>query len=147
MSNSSIEAPSHGSETDPELAWLVSLVDGDETLAYAVTLTLSGQTVSGQLVSGARFFGGLADRYRDLPVDPAQPGDHEPVSTVIARSFDESVGDYRANSDDDEYVEPAFIHLADATVRHGQSVLPLPLWRGRLTSIVGWALDLPDAPL
>jgi len=144
--NSTNNEPS-GVEIDPELAWLVSLVDGDETLAYDITLTLGGQSVEGQLVSGARFFGGLAERYRELPVPEATPEDHESATTVIARSFEESVADYRANNDDDDYVEPAFIHLADATVRHGRDAVTVPLWRGRLTSIVGWTLGAADASL
>lgn len=132
---------------DPDLVGLVQLADG-YGLEYDVVLTLAGQTVAGTLIGGRVFATDVADVVQGQDPDETLRG---ALATRFRKRAEELEGfgaasklgelDPEGPKSDDLPSMPdvEYIHLRDATAS-SLSGRTLPLWRGRLTDVVGWTL-------
>jgi hypothetical protein len=138
-----IETPSHKTPqfgaSDWFLQHLVSLVN-DTPLQLPITLQVSGMLVSGQLVSGACYFEGIAgDFAHGIAAYPD-------VAASVRESFT-SLGTTIYKTDPNDTAPgpaPHFLHLQNAQF-FGPAAQPIPQtggmwWRGRVTEVGGFSL-------
>jgi hypothetical protein len=143
MSESNDGAPGQ----DPDLVSLVQLADG-YGLEYDIVLTLAGQTVQGTLISARAFAKDMADTAQGQdPDNTLRAG----IAARFRKHADELAGfgatsklgelDPEGPDSDDLPAMPdvTYIHLRDATAS-SLSGRTLPLWRGRISDVVGWTL-------
>jgi hypothetical protein len=144
---------SEDEETSPSLPlppdWLLAIfvsMANDVEMELSICLHVSGQLVSGTLISGRRYFREFADQWEE---SFRQLGTAEDAR-MIAEPFAElaKIYDRPPKEDATRRPPPAFIHLRDARVFAPGSA-PIPgnrgvLWRGRLESISGFFLGKLD---
>jgi len=128
--------------------FLVRLIDMANRygLETGVILTVGGTTVTGQIISGRKFFVEMAEGLAKATITSTDEGAEPTIAEVMSEAF----GTYK-----DVYLEPgdeawetktpraAYIHLRNAKILvPGQPLVPANglLWRGKLTSIDGVAL-------
>jgi hypothetical protein len=106
---------------------------------FPLTLSVGGAMISGRLVSGKRYFEGVAE------VMSSGRTNNEEVRKLLVRMLEQNVRIYERPEDAPEgWVppEPGFIHLMDARVfTPGRQPLPENqgvLWRGKLNAIDGF---------
>ena len=133
---------------DDQLASLVQMANAFG-LEQQVVLTLPGQVVTGTLIGAKAHFDELATIVRRDESEETLRGS---LAAAFRAHGDElsqwGAGSKLGDLDPDAPAapdlapmpEPGFLHLRDASVG-GQR---LPLWRGRLSGVVGWAVGSPD---
>ena len=125
---------------EPNIDWyLAALVDDVNGLekgeGFGVTLTVSGQLVSGTMISGSEYFDLLGDAMvRGLPEDKAE----------AVKAYYSGPGDLYGPERDDDHSSPVYVHLKDARY-FGWGGNPVPassgfLWRGKLTAVDAFSL-------
>ena len=127
--------PQHaGSDRPDHLLRLLSRLASQAGLEMALRLFTSAGVISGTLVGGASYFREIV-----ATIVPEGATDDAPRD-VIAGLFTQ-VGDGYQNTNRDEEPTVAYIHMKDCWLYSpGQGPLEVGLWRGRLSSIDGWAL-------
>jgi hypothetical protein len=132
---------------DPDLVGLVQLADG-YGLEYDLVLTLAGHTVEGTLISARAFAKEVADSAQGQDPDNTLRGGlaarfrkhADELSSFGAASKLGELDPEGPDSDDlPAMPDVEYVHLRDATVS-SLSGRTLPLWRGRITDVVGWSL-------
>lgn len=130
-----------GNSVDWFLQNLVSIAN-NSPLEFGITLFTEGLIVSGQLVSGKKFFSDFAKEFSD-----AYPGDDDSKASI--KSAFESKGEIYDQGPDADVPPPQFIHLVNARcfAHNGQ---PLPsnkgvAWRGKINAVSGFNLGQLDA--
>jgi len=124
------------SSLDHVIQSLVQLTNMTD-IEFGITLTVAGFLISGTLVSGKRFFDGLAQQMADS-------FQAEDVKKSIHKYFN-SFGDiYDVQRLEDERRTPIFIHLREAKLFHN-SGKPIPgnkgvFWRGRISQVSGFCM-------
>jgi hypothetical protein len=131
------------------------LLDAISEHGYAVpvVLTVSGLTIEGLAVSDTefveRFNRELHRRGNASVVDPPALWAGQERETERMRR--QSALDPLLNEDFDPYADaawrpswPKHVQIVDVTVNAGSSLLHLPFWRGRLSSVSGWSLGPRD---
>ena len=137
------------SNADWFLQLLVKTVNGKDDIAFPITLNVSGVMISGELVSGHRYFEGFAKDLKEVLFGTNSEGGND-----IERSI-RQLGDIYTQSlrepelDDEELSPPNFIHLMNARVFH-PSGKPIPdnkgvWWRGKLNAIDGFIVGTLSA--
>ena len=141
LSNEEFELAQDGNSVDWFLQNLVSIANSG-SLEFGVTLFTEGLIVSGQLVSGKKYFSTFANEFSD-----AYPGDDDSKANI--KSVFESNGEIYDRGSDADVPPPQFIHLINARcfAHNGQ---PLPnnrgvTWRGRINAVSGFNLGQLDA--
>ncbi|MFG6111142.1 gas vesicle accessory protein GvpU [Stenotrophomonas nematodicola] len=125
-----------GLGVDDFLQSIVNTVNLQPNYQLPVTLYLGGSLVSGQLISGDRYFEEMAELLSRGTYD----AEHE---RELTRASVNEFGDkYRkAREDQGEQDGPVFIHLREASV-FGLTGSPIPsnpvLWRGRINAVSGF---------
>jgi hypothetical protein len=122
---------------------LVQVAQGAEPRP-AVTLTVGGLLVTGELVDGQTWFAELASRTDAIPADALDP--------ALVSRLKQLLGGFAARYRNPGQGEPAsgepeHLHLRNARVYH-PSGSPIPsgegvLWRVRLSAVDSFSLDLP----
>lgn len=144
-------------EHDSFLEWLVAYCD-DYDLPFGITVTVGGLIVSGNLISGRRYFERTVQVFAErldveLPLAPLDPQSTEPISggEAFVRMFDNlrEMVEQRAQQRQEVDIEaepekladlnPRYIHLQDVRmVRTDGGLIHLPqssLWRARLEAV------------
>ena len=132
---------------DPDLVRLVQMANAFG-IEHQMVLTLPGQVLTGTLVSGQVYFNGLAASVQGNDGEDTMRG-------ALAAGFRQRGEDFAdwgaagtlgaldpAGPDDDQLAAlpaVAYLHLRDVAVA-GVAGGRLPLWRGRLTDVVGWTV-------
>lgn len=124
---------------DRALADLVVMINSTAKGEIGATLTVNGSVVSGDIISGERFFLGLQEEIRN-----ASGADNR-----LADTWQPMVDAYRADREADVDFDAAlkntvFIHLRNAKVINGETS-NVGFWRGRLESVDGWSIGRLDA--
>lgn len=144
------------SELAPDyvLARLVDLANSS-SLELGITVTVSGSTITGTLISNRKWFDLQAASFKTgLQVEGDEIGVHslfENWSRLTQETKEEEakvreaiegieLPDRYLSAIDEEDSSVAFIHLADARIVHPQGFVPAEgaPWRGRLDQISGW---------
>jgi hypothetical protein len=123
---------------DNVFAMLVHVANTSD-VEMGITLHVSGQMITGRLISGATFWTECAADLRDGGRGPAE------LIEPMAESMERVAAEYRKAYTDDEAVieDPsitAFLHLRNAHTLGPQGPTPTDgaLWRGRLASVDGF---------
>ncbi len=102
---------------------------------FGITLNVSGQTISGTVIGGKKYFKLFAENFSS-----AWP--HENKDT-IKKVFEENAEIYELKTDEELLPPTQYIHLMDARVYHQNGSTPSNegvLWRGKINSICGYSL-------
>lgn len=126
-----------GRSVDWFLQNLVSIAN-NSNVEFGITLFVEGIIVSGNLVSGKKYFETFADEFSN-----AYPGDPD-TKEGIRQAFASNSSIYDSEDDEHDLPRPQYIHLIDSRcfAPGGQ---PLPgnsgvLWRGKINSVSGFNL-------
>lgn len=129
------------------LALLAQLSDRAD-LDVPVTLVAGGGLISGRVVGGWEFFNHYADAFRRLAA--RQGGGAESTGALLQGAFEEFAGEYAQDSGrpqttrevDTDALEPAWLHLAEATVTvGGKQTRQAGSWRVRLDQVAAWTVE------
>lgn len=131
-----------GQSVDWYLQRLVAIVN-NTNVEFGLTLHVEGAIISGQLVSGKRYFETFAQEFAG-----AYPGDEEGKEN-IRKALASHASIYDEPEAGTEVPPPQFIHLLDArSFAPGGHQLPSNrgvLWRGKINSVSGFSLGLLSA--
>ncbi|WP_328581020.1 hypothetical protein [Streptomyces sp. NBC_00370] len=143
--NGSTEQPSQDSTptitepvSDLQLQLLIRLLGEDPRSWLPITLNVPGGVVYGDLITREAWKADWAQSLRRV---------RSVGSDLLARfpeTVDQAVDELRG--DDGSQHLPRWIHLRNVTVTTG-GVSPdveVPVWRGRLSDVAGWALGRPE---
>jgi len=136
LSHEELKLALDGNSVDWFLQRLVSLAN-TSPLEFGVTLFTQGLIISGQLVSGKKYFSTFAEEFSD-----AYPGDADSKANI--KSAFETNGEIYDHEPGEDVPPPQFIHLINARSfsHNGQ---PLPnnkgvTWRGKINAVSGFNL-------
>lgn len=137
------------SNADWFLQLLVKLVNGKDDIAFPVTLNVGGVMISGEIVSGHRYFEGFAKELREgfFGTDSEDGSDMESSIRKLGNIYTQNLPEQER--EEDELLPPNFIHLRNARVFHPAGK-PIPdnkgvWWRGRLEAVDGFILGTLSA--
>ncbi|MEV3932653.1 hypothetical protein [Streptomyces sp. NPDC049944] len=122
---------------DLQLQLLIQLLDRELRSSLPITLALAGGVLHGDVIGHEAWKADWARSLRQVEGEGAN----------LIAEFPETVdqGIRELGADENATGLPRWIHLRDATlVFGGTGSLRLPLWRGRLADVSGWALGRPQ---
>jgi hypothetical protein len=123
-------------------------------IEQGIRLTVGGATISGELISGKRYFEELAASIMKGPVTVGHPGERVEVDTAAADAFKSIIAESykfwtriydKPEGAPDDYAPPPpkFIHLRKAIwIYPNGKVMPTGgvVWRGRLSAVDGFSI-------
>ncbi|MFI7291076.1 hypothetical protein ACIBRY_31175 [Streptomyces anulatus] len=135
-------APSAAVITEPlpdlQLQLLIQLLDEDPRSSLPLTLTHPGGLLHGDVIGHEQWKAEWARSLRQVE------GEGADLLAEFPETVDQGVRELRASEDQAGRL-PRWIHLRDVTLVVGaMSPVSLPLWRGRLADVSGWALGRPQ---
>lgn len=122
---------------DLQLQLLIQLLDREPRSGLPLTLTVPSGVLHGEVIGHDAWKAEWARSLRQVEGEGAN----------LLAEFPETVdqGIKEAQADEDTGFLPRWVHLRDAVlVCGGTAPLRLPLWRGRLSDVSGWALGRPE---
>lgn len=122
---------------DLQLQLLIQLLDRETRSGLPLTLAVPAGVLHGDVIGHEAWKAEWARSLRQVEGEGAN----------LLAEFPETVdqGLREMVADDDASSLPRWIHLRDATlVMGGAGKVRLPLWRGRLADVSGWALGRPQ---
>ncbi|MFJ2091948.1 hypothetical protein ACIOEW_22160 [Streptomyces sp. NPDC087901] len=122
---------------DLQLQLLVQLLDREMRSGLPLTLTIPTGVLHGDVIGHEEW---KAEWTRSLRQVEGEGAD---LIAEFPETVDQGIKELRA--DENARRLPRWIHLRDATLMFGGGApLRLPLWRGRLSDVSGWALGRPQ---
>lgn len=117
---------------------LSNLTNSSASLEIGITLNVSGQTVSGQMIGGAKYFEMFAELFSDGWFD-------EDTKELMRESFAKNAEIYKQDKNQEKLPPTQYIHLKNARFHEKNGAIPDPdgkgfLWRGKINSISGFSL-------
>ncbi|MEU8628330.1 hypothetical protein [Streptomyces sp. NPDC048669] len=122
---------------DLQLQLLIQLLDREMRSGLPLTLTIPAGVLHGDVIGHEAWKAEWSRSLRQVEGEGAN------LIAEFPETVDQSIKELRDGEDAQQL--PRWIHLRDATlVFGGAAPLRLPLWRGRLSDISGWALGRPE---
>ncbi|MEU1466634.1 hypothetical protein ABZ434_00180 [Streptomyces sp. NPDC005761] len=122
---------------DLQLQLLLQLLDREMRSGLPLTLTVPAGVLHGDVIGHEAWKADWARSLRQVEGEGAN------LIAEYPETVDQGIKELHA--DEDARRLPRWIHLRDATlVLGGGASLRLPLWRGRLSDVSGWALGRPE---
>ncbi|MEI7029518.1 hypothetical protein [Streptomyces pratensis] len=136
-------APSAAMITEPlpdlQLQLLIQLLDEDPRSSLPLTLTHPGGLLHGDAIGHEQWKAEWARSLRQVE------GEGADLIAEFPETVDQGVRELHAHEDARTARLPRWIHLRDVTLVVGSmAAVSLPLWRGRLSDVSGWALGRPQ---
>jgi hypothetical protein len=136
-SNEPIKFNLRPDEPDYVLQALVDLINSSE-ISFGISLTVGGFLISGNLISGKKYFDGVASEMASAYKD------HAGASDAMKTYFSNFGKIYDNYSDEKSRNLPVFIHLSEAKFFHNAGA-PFPgnrgvFWRGRVSCVSSFIL-------
>ncbi|MFJ8887738.1 hypothetical protein ACIRJR_30630 [Streptomyces sp. NPDC102402] len=123
---------------DLQLQLLIQLLDRELRSSLPITLALSGGVLHGDVIGHEAWKADWARSLRQVEGEGAN------LIAEFPETVDQGIRELGAGEEGAGHL-PRWIHLRDATlVFGGTGSLRLPLWRGRLADVSGWALGRPQ---
>lgn len=127
-------------DQSPNVDWMLAnlIFYAEHGYEIGVTLLVGGQSVSGNVISGRKYFEGISE----LMANAAFKGsDDNTMSATIAKNFATWKQLYAVPASLDE-LKPNYIHLSNTQWLNGDG-RPIPsnggvLWRGKLSAVDGY---------
>ncbi|EHM24570.1 hypothetical protein SPW_7054 [Streptomyces sp. W007] len=124
---------------DLQLQLLIQLLDEDPRSSLPLTLTHPGGLLHGDVIGHEQWKAEWARSLRQVEGEGAN------LLAEFPETVDQGVRELRAGEDAETARLPRWIHLRDVTLVVGaMGPVSLPLWRGRLADVSGWALGRPQ---
>lgn len=125
---------------DLQLQLLIQLLDEDPRSSLPLTLTHPGGLLHGDVIGHEQWKAEWARSLRQVEGEGAN------LLAEFPETVDQGVRELRAEEDASGTARlPRWIHLRDVTLVSGaMTPVSLPLWRGRLSDVSGWALGRPQ---
>jgi hypothetical protein len=128
---------------DLYLRMLISLLETDKShgASASITLTTNSGVIYGHLIT--------REAWKGLWVEQMKTATGTGVDAVrdFPAAIDRAVDDLFEESGEERPADsglPYFVHLRNVTMYvPGANQIGLPLWRGRLEAVTGWALGTP----
>ena len=120
--------------------FLQQLVDfvNDHGFIIPVTLSVSGQLITGTLISGKDYFDKFSNQFAK-PLEANEPELYESLNSIFEQ--------HKAIYDipiEQKTQPPNYLHLADAFILESNNITPTSaegfLWRGMISSVDGFSL-------
>ncbi|MER7726936.1 hypothetical protein [Streptomyces sp. NPDC096323] len=122
---------------DIQLQLLIQLLDREMRSGLPLTLTVPAGVLHGDVIGHEAWKADWARSLRQVEGEGAN------LIAEFPETVDQGIKELR--TDEDTQLLPRWIHLRDATLLLGGAApLRLPLWRGRLSDVSGWALGRPE---
>ncbi|MEU2681412.1 hypothetical protein ABZ638_31505 [Streptomyces sp. NPDC007107] len=122
---------------DLQLQLLIQLLDRELRSSLPITLTLTGGVLHGDVIGHEAWKADWARSLRQVEGEGAN------LIAEFPETVDQGIRELSTGEGPTQL--PRWIHLRDATlVFGGTGSLRLPLWRGRLADVSGWALGRPQ---
>ncbi|MFE4215581.1 hypothetical protein [Streptomyces sp. NPDC056844] len=122
---------------DLQLQLLIQLLDRELRSSLPITLTLTGGVLHGDVIGHEAWKADWARSLRQVEGEGAN------LIAEFPETVDQGIRELSTGEGPTQL--PRWIHLRDATlVLGGTGSLRLPLWRGRLADVSGWALGRPQ---
>ncbi|MFF5565668.1 hypothetical protein ACFY7Z_08580 [Streptomyces sp. NPDC012623] len=123
---------------DLQLQMLIRLLGKEPGTGLPITLNVPGGLVYGDLVTHDDWKADWAEALRQVGVDGTE------LLAGFPEAVDEAVDEVRGEQGSQGL--PRWIHLRRVTLTASgrQGGIELPVWRGRLGDVAGWALGRPD---
>ncbi|MFJ8862368.1 hypothetical protein ACIRD8_28555 [Streptomyces sp. NPDC102451] len=122
---------------DLQLQLLIQLLDRELRSSLPITLTLTGGVLHGDVIGHEAWKADWARSLRQVEGEGAN------LIAEFPETVDQGIRELSTGEGAPQL--PRWIHLRDATlVFGGTGSLRLPLWRGRLADVSGWALGRPQ---
>ncbi|MFD6276055.1 hypothetical protein ACFWFI_10880 [Streptomyces sp. NPDC060209] len=122
---------------DLQLQLLIQLLDREQRSSLPITLALAGGVLHGDVIGHEAWKADWARSLRQVEGEGAN------LIAEFPETVDQGIRELGAGDGTTQL--PRWIHLRDATlVFGGTGSLRLPLWRGRLADVSGWALGRPQ---
>jgi hypothetical protein len=127
---------------DLQLRLLIRVVEQSEDNRVPITLNVAGAVVHGYLASAAAW------RTRWVECVGAMAGPGKENLSFFPHQVLEVVDEVESGQERVERL-PRWLHLLDVRMVTGSvnTLVDLPLWRGRLADVAGWSLGVPEAGL
>lgn len=119
-------------DSDQFLRTLVHLANS-LNIEFAITLSVSGQTICGTIISGKRYFEEFAETF--------SKGWNGDSSETVREGFIRNADIYDSNSAAAKQYQESYIHLADARFYSSSGMVPSQggvLWRGKVSAVSGF---------
>lgn len=125
---------------DVQLQMLIRLLEEDPRSSLPITLNVPGGVVYGDLIAHDAWKADWEQSLRGM--ETLSSGLLSRFPETVDQAVDEMTGEAGAHH------LPRWIHLRNATVTTGgiNGAIELPVWRGRLADVAGWALGRPEQP-
>ncbi|MEW1616417.1 MULTISPECIES: hypothetical protein [unclassified Streptomyces] len=124
---------------DLQLQLLIQLLDEDPRSSLPLTLTHPGGLLHGDVIGHEQWKAEWARSLRQVEGEGAN------LLAEFPETVDQGVRELHGQEDAQTARLPRWIHLRDVTFLGGaMSAISLPLWRGRLSDVSGWALGRPQ---
>lgn len=121
---------------DLQLQLLIQLLDRELRSSLPLTLTIAGGVLHGDLIGHEEWKAEWARSLRQVEGEGAN------LLAEFPETVDQGLSEFGVEEDPGL---PRWIHLRDVTLSvGGVSPVLLPLWRGRLADVSGWALGRPQ---
>ncbi|MFE4689744.1 hypothetical protein ACFRH6_06770 [Streptomyces sp. NPDC056749] len=122
---------------DLQLQLLIQLLDREQRSSLPITLALAGAVLHGDVIGHEAWKADWARSLRQVEGEGAN------LIAEFPETVDQGIRELGGGEETSQL--PRWIHLRDATlVFGGTGSLRLPLWRGRLADVSGWALGRPQ---
>ncbi|MFF3174435.1 hypothetical protein ACFVQ0_17660 [Streptomyces sp. NPDC057900] len=122
---------------DLQLQLLIQLLDRETRSGLPLTLTIPAGVLHGDVIGHEAWKAEWSRSLRQVEGEGAN------LIAAFPETVDQGIQELRGGEDSRQL--PRWIHLRDATlVFGGTAPLRLPLWRGRLSDVSGWALGRPE---
>ena len=113
-------------------------------LEFGITINVSGQTISGILISGKKYFEMIYDTFPDAFPDKNQENIKEAFAdddNVEELVFADEADIDELNNDEEQLLPAQYIHLMNASIHSTDGSLSANsgvLWRGKINSVSGF---------
>ncbi|WNI24175.1 hypothetical protein [Streptomyces sp. ITFR-16] len=120
---------------DLQLQLLIQLLDRETRSGLPLTLTIPAGVLHGEVIGHEAWKAEWSRSLRQVE------GEGSNLMAEFPETVDQGISELQAARPG----LPRWIHLRDATLIFGGTApLRLPLWRGRLSDVSGWALGRPE---
>ncbi|MFE6474589.1 hypothetical protein [Streptomyces rochei] len=126
---------------DLHLQMLIKFVEQSDANRVPVTLNVPGTVIFGQLASPSAWSTRWVERIGAMVGDGKEHLSFLPDQT--RQAVDELM---KEQGGEEPRILPRWVHLLDARMVTGamNTMVDVPLWRGRLADVSGWSIGVPD---
>lgn len=119
-----------------EMILVATMGEGDDSDAeLSLTLVIDGVCISGLAISAKAWAKGVRQQMGEHTQGGAE------FEEFVAGIYSDKAAEAERRANSGPLIPPMnFVHMKDAVVGNGLGAYPVPLWRGSLRKVSGWAI-------